>query len=367
MIKKTPRVIMIAACLMSIALMTACDNKQATDLSNEEAQQIVEEAAEDVEEAEDEINETVDDIDEAANEVIDAVSGDLDISGSWQDEVSQRACMDAVKNSDGSYDIKVSWGGSAFETSIWEIHGTYDSASGMIAYEDGAYSVHTYDEDGNETISGEELTKGAFMKEGDKLRWQDSKNSEDGMFVKIPDDGSDEVSESGSDDYISTLPDYIYIGDDPIMSAVTQYLIVEYKGNYSPCDVSIPCPVIVDKDETDSNDIKVWGNFWLFNYMMDGDVLVSESGGSYPGLMHLKSTDNGYEVTDFEVVADGSDSDESARKIFGDRYDKYIQSNADEEADQKIRTELISDYVKGHGLYFTKYQDYGQDPVELPQ
>ena len=29
------------------------------------------------------------------------------------------------------------------------------------------------------------LTKGTLMKEGDKLRWQDSEISEDAVFVKI--------------------------------------------------------------------------------------------------------------------------------------------------------------------------------------
>ena len=102
-----------------------------------------------------------------------------------ESEVSQRASMYAVKNEDGSYDIFVHWGGGAKETAIWEIHGTYDETSGMLSYEDGAYSIHTWDEDNTETVHDEETTKGAFMKEGDKLRWQDSKNSEDGLFVKV--------------------------------------------------------------------------------------------------------------------------------------------------------------------------------------
>ena len=253
---------------------------------------------------------------------------------------------------------------------VWQIHGTYDEVSGMLSYEDGRYSIHTWDENDNETVSDEEVTKGAFMKEGEKLRWQDSKNDGDGVFVRLSDEETGDASVEApvvGDDYISVLPDYIYKGGDPIMAAVTQYMIVQYKGNYAPCDVSIPCPVIVDKDETDSNDVKVWGNFWLYNYMMNGDTLVSESGGSYPGLMHLKSTDAGYEVTSFEVVADGSDYDESAKQIFGDRYDKFISSNADDAANQKLRAEIISDYVKSHELAITKYQDTGWDPVELPQ
>ena len=108
----------------------------------------------------------------------------MDLSGSWDDEVSKRASMDVTKNEDGSYDIMVHWGGSATETAIWEIHGEYDPVSGMLSYDDGNYSIHTFDDKGNETISGEEKTSGAFMKEGDKLRWQDSKNADAGLFSK---------------------------------------------------------------------------------------------------------------------------------------------------------------------------------------
>ena len=72
------------------------------------------------------------------------------------------------------------------EASIWEISGTYDETSGMLSYENGNYTVHTWDENDNETISEEGVTKGVLMKEGDKLRWSDSKNEEDCLFVKVP-------------------------------------------------------------------------------------------------------------------------------------------------------------------------------------
>ena len=114
-------------------------------------------------------------------------TGEMDLSGSWQDEVSMRASMEVTENQDGSYDILVSWGSSAFETSTWEIHGTYQPESGMLAYEDGKYSVHTFDENGRESVSGQETTKGSFSKNGEKLIWHDSKNSEDGSFIRIPD------------------------------------------------------------------------------------------------------------------------------------------------------------------------------------
>ena len=98
-------------------------------------------------------------------------TGEIDLNGSWQDEVSQRASMDIEQAGTGTCHIQIS--------------GIYDETSGMLSYEDGHYSVHTWDDEDQETVSGEKLTKGTLMKEGDKLRWQDSEISEDAVFVKI--------------------------------------------------------------------------------------------------------------------------------------------------------------------------------------
>ena len=111
----------------------------------------------------------------------------MDLTGSWQDEVSQRATMDIEKFETGTYHILIHWASGAKEASIWEISGVYDETAGMLSYENGNYTVCTWDDNDRETVSEEETTKGALMKEGDKLRWSDSKNEEDALFVKIPD------------------------------------------------------------------------------------------------------------------------------------------------------------------------------------
>ena len=184
------RLLIIAALIGSILVMSACGNKkentpstpqeavQEADKETEAAQEAVQEAVEETEAVQEVIEQT------EAESVLEEFTGDMDLSGSWDDEISKRASMDVTKNEDGSYDILVHWGGSATETAIWTIHGEYDPKSGMLSYEDGAYSIHTFDDKGNETVSGEEKTKGVFMKEGEKLRWQDSKNTDDGLFSK---------------------------------------------------------------------------------------------------------------------------------------------------------------------------------------
>ena len=164
-------VLAMMLCIFSLAACTSTDSAPEQDEITPEQTAEAEAAVEDAE--------------AQTQEIIDSVSGEMELAGSWQDEISQRASMDVTKNDDGSYDIVVSWGGGATETAIWQIHGTYDEASGMLSYEDGVYTVHTWDESGAESVTEDETTKGVFMKEGEKLRWQDSKNSEDGLFVLV--------------------------------------------------------------------------------------------------------------------------------------------------------------------------------------
>lgn len=162
--------------VLSLLVFTACGKKKEKEASSGEVdpQAVVEEAQKEVEEA-----------DAKTEEFLADYTGEMDLTGSWQDEVSQRASMDVEKLETGTYHILIHWSSGASEASIWEISGTYDETSGMLSYENGNYSVHTWDENDKETISEEDVTKGSLMKEGEKLRWTDSKNEEDGLFVKV--------------------------------------------------------------------------------------------------------------------------------------------------------------------------------------
>ena len=142
----------------------------------------------------------------AEAEVLDEIAGPLDLSGSWEDEVSKRAVMSAARKKDGSYVITVSWGGSATEAAVWESEGNYDEASGMLTYENARHYTYVVDAEGNESTKDETTTNGAFMKEGEKVRWKDSANEEDGVFVKV----SEEEPETGE----TTAEDGTNLSDD---------------------------------------------------------------------------------------------------------------------------------------------------------
>lgn len=163
-----------------------------------------------------------------------------------------------------------------------------------------------------------------------------------------------------------SFPEYQYSGNDRISIAVADYLTHEIAKNYPPADVCIPSFSIIGTDTSNPDDTIVWGDFWVFNYKLKNDTLLTESGGSHPGLMHLKKSDDGYTVTKMDVVADGADNLKSAKEIFADKYDDFHKINSNQDEREKIRLQFISDYVKTNKLSITKVKDSGWDPVLLP-
>jgi len=151
------------------------------------------------------------------------------------------------------------------------------------------------------------------------------------------------------------------------LTAVDDYLVNEIGKNYEPTEVTIPYAFVVSIDESNPDDILVWGDFWVFNYDIAGDTLKTASGGSYPGLMHVKKTDNGFEVFDFDVVEDGAGNMESAKRIFGDKYDAFWELNSNHEKREEMRLRYTADFVKKHNLPVKMLQDYGWPAVALPE
>lgn len=150
-------------------------------------------------------------------------------------------------------------------------------------------------------------------------------------------------------------------------AAVDDYLVNVIGKNYAEAEYCIPCPIFVSTDDGNKDDVLVWGDFWVFNYDVAGDTLKTVSGGSHPGLMHVKKTDNGFEVVGFDAVEDGAGNMESAKKIFGEHFDSFWEINSNQEKREDIRLHFIADYVKKHNLPVKMVQDYGWPAVALPE
>ena len=161
----------------------------------------------------------------------------------------------------------------------------------------------------------------------------------------------------------ASLPPYEYAGDDPYLPAVCAYLVnsEHMEGGV----VVIPNPVILEVDDSDPQDIRIWGNFWTFAYRLQNTTLITESGGERSGLMHLKQTEDGYAVTSMETLGDGDLYAQDAKRIFGwmdGLLDRFYSSKDQLET---VRVQYIREYVLQNGLNVDQYQDFGWPPVPL--
>ena len=149
--------------------------------------------------------------------------------------------------------------------------------------------------------------------------------------------------------------------------AIDRYLADSIGCQYAKGEHCVPIHSIVRVDERNSEDILVWGDFWVFNYNQVGDTLKCVSGGSHPGLLHIRQTEKGFEVTAFDQVEDGSRYLPTAKKIFGDKFDAFKTINSDEKNRERLRAEGLATYAKKNGLAVTLYQDYGWPAKKLKE
>ena len=107
-----------------------------------------------------------------------------DLSGEYQDEVSQRAELTLVKTADDSYEIGISWANSATETVYWSATGTFDGS--ILSYGSGEKHLYTYGEDGEvvDDVTEETGLSGTLTLGDDaKLTWAGATEEETAVFV----------------------------------------------------------------------------------------------------------------------------------------------------------------------------------------
>ena len=141
--------------------------------------------------------------------------------------------------------------------------------------------------------------------------------------------------------------------------AIDRYLVNVIGDQYAKSEYCVPFYKIVSVDERDAENILVWGDFWLFNYNRSGDTLKTMSGGNHAGLLHIRQTDTGFEVTGFDQVAEGAGNMRSAQQIFGDKYEAFHDFHSNEQKREQRRLEVLADYVIKHNLGISYVQDFG--------
>ncbi|MBQ6407081.1 MAG: hypothetical protein IJJ64_03485 [Butyrivibrio sp.] len=232
--------------------------------------------------------------------------------------------------------------------------GANDAASGQSETD-----MNAAEDKQNENTEVQEAETGDVKKEEGETQ-----TSSDSLFSEVSSEGfSAEDAIKGKK---SSLPAYEYPGPEQFYYELYKYIIDNFGKQYLPGDVCIPCPIIVAEDDSNKDDMLLYGNFEVYNYTLSGDTLMTVSGGSHPGCIHYKMGDNGYEITGFDQVADGSDYDSTAKEIFGDKYDAFIKASSDNKAREEVRAQIISNYAAANNLSITGFQDYGWEKIALP-
>ncbi|MBQ6373559.1 MAG: hypothetical protein IJJ45_03645 [Clostridia bacterium] len=163
----------------------------------------------------------------------------------------------------------------------------------------------------------------------------------------------------------AALPPFDCGDGEPMMAAVCDYLLKELGAGFEPADAAIPFATILETDDADPGDVRVWGLFGLFNYTLRNTTLMEESGCVVSGLLHLRTADGAYEVTYAEWAEEGEGSREDEERIFGARPGLLEQLDAATEDLGTAQLQSVSDYVNRNSLPVTQYQSFGWAPVEL--
>ena len=167
---------------------------------------------------------------------------------------------------------------------------------------------------------------------------------------------------SDFDDHKADCIRYITINrkEQAVRHAISDYLLREIAPYYLQGEICVPALLIAHEEDS-----CVWGDFWVFWYNIAGDTLKTVSGGSHPGKMTLTYANNQPQVVDFERVEDGSRFMPTAKRIFGDYLDIFMNMHSNESVREAVRREQLSEYVQQNGQNVHYYQDYGWEAKEF--
>ena len=145
------------------------------------------------------------------------------------------------------------------------------------------------------------------------------------------------------DDHKADCIRYIAINrkEQAIRQSISDYLLREIAPYYLQGELCVPTLMMVREEDS-----CVWGDFWVFWYNHSGDTLEMVSGGGHPGKMTLTYRNGQPQVVDFEQVEDGSRFMPTAKRIFGDYLDIFMNMHANESVREAVRREQLDEYCK---------------------
>lgn len=281
-------------------------------------------------------------------------------SGEWLEQETQFTALDVTRAVSGGWQVELS---SPVSQGAWVIRGTafYDCDYEAFIYADGAKYDLTPEGTVSETPAATDLWGSLKLGGADEahltLTWDglDSSDGREVIFERAP-----------------GLPAYVYSGSDEMEGAAADALAASgLEENFltEPGYVMIPAVYLHKTEKTDDAHVRVYGTFWIMNYVKRGTVLHCISGGEFPGILTLEKGEQGWKMTGLEEAGDGDDYAEDLKR-FADGDEELLKKYQEAgdlaaPAQAEIRTRLIREYAESNGLNISAYQDYGWDPVPL--
>ena len=217
---------------------------------------------------------------------------------------------------------------------------------------------------------------------GDKIRamdvssskyvyqWKDSKGIRKQSVLVVDKDGLKLYTLSGKENQPDIQSEMVDLKTSDKIKLNTKLPEYEYTGTKKRSDedkeeglVTIPMLNIYKIVETKSG-AEVYANFWSETYYRYGSLLKNYSGGSYPGVMYLKKTKDGYRVTKTRYAEDGESLERSIWKLCKGYPDVAIRMMKDS-ATQNQRKKVLQKYVSQNKLKIKAYKEYGWQYVNL--
>lgn len=148
---------------------------------------------------------------------------------------------------------------------------------------------------------------------------------------------------------------HAYDGYDNLWAAAYNQLTFREGEAVTPENVLIPYVSIVDVDDSNPEDVLVYGDYYISEFEGSGDTLTCVSSSHIPGVIHMRRIGEG-DASDYESLSmDKGLTDDEVKDIFGQYYDHYLTLSSDPQAVDSGIAANIADYVKANGLSFTKY------------
>ena len=158
-----------------------------------------------------------------------------------------------------------------------------------------------------------------------------------------------------------TTNKFKYTGDELYLKEITEAMVKELGSHFDEekC-VEIPTPYIVRVDDVDKEDIKIFADFYIYGYTMNGMIFDCENGGSFPGCLHLKEDNGEIKFVSFDIAEDGAGYIDSLMKICdgNESLMKDIENARIEDGDN-LRIEYAKMYAKENNLRLCGIKDYG--------